>query len=220
MKNIEYLLKKTEIPNYTYDEIINILKTECEVQGETKQLVRCMEEFSELIEVLVEYKIHGKMNYINLQEEIVDCLICIEVIKILFDIQDSDVNNYRCHMYTQINLVDNCILNLSSSSIIISKCIRNRDKYERNIISLINTINETIYNITSEFELETTVLNDIISLKIKRSNKRNKKYMTPDMSELDITDTASSEISASNSVGSNICRMSHNLYERLHNIFK
>ena len=175
MENIEYLLKKTELKNYSEEEALEILKTECEIHGKDQQLIRCMEEFSELIEVILEFNIHGRMDYTNLCEELTDCMICTKVLQILFDIQKTDLNK-EWNIYTDENLLNNCMLNLTVSSIKISKCLRNRKNADLRIINIINTIRETIENIIKYFDINSDDMLGIFKLKIERSNTRNNKY--------------------------------------------
>lgn len=202
MKNIEYLLTKTEIPIYTREEYINILKAECDIHGKKEQLVRCMEEYSELIEVIIMNNIRGRIDYIDLAEEIADCQFCIEVIKILYDLKDSDISKNFKNIYQGENILNNCILNLAQSSINLSKCVREKDKAGIKIIGLINLINETIFNIIYYYKMDIKIIEKIFMLKIKRSDERNQKYWetmgtNTDQNKTDKLDSATIDIASS-----------------------
>lgn len=176
MKNIEYLLAKTEIPKYNKGEIRNILKDECDIQGTQKQLVRCMEEFSELIEAIITNNIYGKINHINLAEEMADCLFCLEVLGIMYGIEESDIDRRFHSIYTGDNILNNCILNLTTSSIKLSKCVREKPGYVLKVIGIITLIYETLDNLADFYKVDMDIVKDIFMLKIKRSDERNKRY--------------------------------------------
>lgn len=187
MKNIDYLLNRGSIPQYSEEEVYTILRTECELRGKNAQLVRCMEEFSELIEVIIASRIQGRIDYTHLLEEIADCRFCLEVIKILFEIKESEIDNCPDQRYESSRLLDNCVLNLTTSSIKISKCIRNKKNAELEIISIINLVNETIRNIEHFYRPSRQAINDIFNLKIKRSDERNQKMLVEKESKTEIS---------------------------------
>ena len=59
--------------------------------GRASQSTVCMEECAELIQAISKAK-RGKLDADNLTEEMADVLICIEMLKQLYDIVDSDIN--------------------------------------------------------------------------------------------------------------------------------
>ena len=69
-----------------YTEAIKVDKELC--------LTISMEECSELIQAVSKAK-RGKSNKDNLTEEIADVLICIDWLKEIYQIEDSDLNNIK-----------------------------------------------------------------------------------------------------------------------------
>jgi hypothetical protein len=189
MKDLEYILATKEIPKYTPDEMKAILTKECELNGKTHQISVCMEEFAELIEVICENTITGKIDMIHLKEELVDCWICLDYLSILFSIQPMPCMTY----YDTEKCLNNCILNLSTGITKLSKCIREKANADIKIVSLMNTITETLYNIHKFYNIGTRdyQMHEIKCLKIERSEKRNlakmetqENIILPDLSKL------------------------------------
>lgn len=172
MKNLEYLLATREIPNYTQAEVLSILTKECELNGKSHQITVCMEEFAELIEVICENIIKGRVDIIHLKEELVDCAIALEYLKIIFNIGDINVED---NLYDKDNCLNNCILNLSSCITKLSKCIREKVNAHTKIVSVYTTILETIDNIQKFYNIseEDSDIVKISNLKIERCLKRN-----------------------------------------------
>ena len=61
--------------------------------GNGIQLVVCMEELSELTQAISK-EIRGKDDRSNLVEEMADVLICIEILKQVFEITDEDIDSW------------------------------------------------------------------------------------------------------------------------------
>ena len=61
--------------------------------GEGMQSVVCMAELSELSQAISK-EIRGKDNRNNLVEEMADVLICIEILKQVFEITDEDIDSW------------------------------------------------------------------------------------------------------------------------------
>ena len=73
----------------------NTLRKEINTFGEDMQLNVAVEEFSELTKEICKYK-RGADNTSNIIEEMADCLIMIEQLKIIFGISDLAVS-YEMH---------------------------------------------------------------------------------------------------------------------------
>lgn len=71
--------------NNIYEEIIKKF-------GEEKQIIVAIEELSELQKALCKYLRNGELTY-NLLEEMADVKIIIEELKIIFDIDDSQIES-------------------------------------------------------------------------------------------------------------------------------
>ena len=179
MKNIEYLLAKTEIPTFSDGEVINIITEENYFDGREKTLSICMEEFAELIEVLMDESITGKLDLLHLHEEICDTTLCLEKLRLLFDISENDISDITKYKnYYRINIKENCILILTQSIINLSKCIRNKPESDRYIISTLNTIQEALANIVRYYNFsneDILQMRNIERLKIDRMRNRNQR---------------------------------------------
>ena len=66
------------------------LERAIETYGEDMQLNVAIEEFSELIKEICKHK-RGKENFPNIVEEMADCYIMLEQLKIIFGIKNSSI---------------------------------------------------------------------------------------------------------------------------------
>ena len=73
----------------------NVVKKSIEHYGADLQTVVCMEESAELIQAISKMK-RGKDNRNNLIEEVADVMICIEILKQVYGVSDSEIQNYVC----------------------------------------------------------------------------------------------------------------------------
>lgn len=80
-------MKKNELKNKTYNDLINRY-------GEEKQLIVAIEELSELTKELTKI-LRGKGNKTRLVEEIADCYICLEQIRIIKKITNNELKNEK-----------------------------------------------------------------------------------------------------------------------------
>ena len=71
----------------------NILFQSVRYYGKDIQSVVCMEECSELIQCISK-ELRGKSDIPHLSEEIADVLICIKMLQMMYDIQDSQLQNW------------------------------------------------------------------------------------------------------------------------------
>jgi hypothetical protein len=181
MKHIQYLLSKTEIPSFTNDEIIAIISEENMLDGKEKTISICMEEFAELIEVMMEESITGKLDSIHLQEEFCDTVLCLEKLRTLYNISENDISNVcKYDNYYRSNVKENCILVLTQSIITLSKCIRNKPESSMYIINIINNIQEVLANIIRYYKFSSDNISQIMKieyLKINRMKERNQKKL-------------------------------------------
>ena len=70
-----------------------IVSKSLKTYGNGIQLVVCMEELSELTQAISK-EIRGKEDRNNLVEEMADVIICLEILKQVFEITDEDINSY------------------------------------------------------------------------------------------------------------------------------
>ena len=76
---------------YNIDE--RIIDKSIKHYGEEIQSTVCMEECAELIQVISKAK-RGKINQNNMIEEIADVLICIEMLKQIYNITDPQIEDW------------------------------------------------------------------------------------------------------------------------------
>lgn len=70
-----------------------IVQRSLETYGNGIQLVVCMEELSELTQAISK-EIRGKDDRNNLVEEMADVIICLEILKQVFEITDKDIDSW------------------------------------------------------------------------------------------------------------------------------
>ena len=71
----------------------SIISKSIEYYGEETQSTVCMEECAELIQVISKAK-RGKLDADNMIEEIADVLICVEILKQIYNIPDCSIKNW------------------------------------------------------------------------------------------------------------------------------
>ena len=70
-----------------------IVARSLETYGNGMQLVVCMEELSELTQAISK-EIRGRGDRSNLVEEMADVIICLEILKQVFEITDEDIDSW------------------------------------------------------------------------------------------------------------------------------
>lgn len=70
-----------------------IVQRSLETYGNGMQLVVCMEELSELTQAISK-EIRGRGDRSNLVEEMADVIICLEILKQVFEITDEDIDSW------------------------------------------------------------------------------------------------------------------------------
>lgn len=73
--------------------IKNIIKKSIDFYGKDTQSIVCMEECSELIQCISK-ELRGKSDIAHLAEEMADVLICVEILKQIYNISDEELNNW------------------------------------------------------------------------------------------------------------------------------
>lgn len=61
--------------------------------GQDNQSTVCMEECAELIQAISKAK-RGKIDRNNMEEEIADVLICVEMLKLMYSLSDSNIDEW------------------------------------------------------------------------------------------------------------------------------
>lgn len=73
--------------------IKTIIKKSIDFYGKDIQSIVCMEECSELIQCISK-ELRGKSDIAHLTEEMADVLICVEILKQIYNISDEELNNW------------------------------------------------------------------------------------------------------------------------------
>lgn len=73
--------------------IKDIIKKSIDFYGKDIQSIVCMEECSELIQCISK-ELRGKSDIAHLAEEMADVLICVEILKQIYNISDEELNNW------------------------------------------------------------------------------------------------------------------------------
>ena len=89
----DYLLGLEAKGNEPYRMDQNIILKSIVYYGKEIQSTVCMEECAELIQAISKAK-RGKLDADNMIEEIADVLICIEILKQIYDIPDYSIENW------------------------------------------------------------------------------------------------------------------------------
>lgn len=71
----------------------DIIKKSIDFYGKDIQSIVCMEECSELIQCISK-ELRGKSDIAHLTEEMADVLICVEILKQIYNISDEELNNW------------------------------------------------------------------------------------------------------------------------------
>lgn len=89
----DYLLGSEAKGNEPYRMDQNIILKSIVYYGKEIQSTVCMEECAELIQAISKAK-RGKLDVDNMIEEIADVLICIEILKQIYNIPDCSIENW------------------------------------------------------------------------------------------------------------------------------
>ena len=89
----DYLLGSEAKGNEPYRMDQNIILKSIVYYGKEIQSTVCMEECAELIQAISKAK-RGKPDTDNMMEEIADVLICIEILKQIYNIPDCSIENW------------------------------------------------------------------------------------------------------------------------------
>lgn len=171
MKNLDELMKHADKLKYTKKQKKELIEQVYSVLGETTYLTICNEEMSELIEVTTE-AINNKVDYIHMAEELVDVEICTNVLKVLFNIKDSELEKVDKKKKKKKSVIINSIMILTKSQQNISKIIREKDGARDKIKSTIENMNEATVILQDIFKIKRKDMDKIEALKYKRLEDR------------------------------------------------
>lgn len=83
------------------EKVKDLLSEVIERYGNNIQSIIAMEELSEL-QKEISKALRGKLNTANMAEEIADVLICIEQLKLMYDISDKAIVSWKCEKLNRL----------------------------------------------------------------------------------------------------------------------
>ena len=169
MNNLkEYM--KADIPSYSKKQERELTMSALNMLGEDKYLTICIEELAELNEVITSNTL-SKVNYIHTVEEITDVMFCMDVIKLICGVSNSQLKK-KSSKIKKKNVLITSVRNIAKSQPNVSKYIRwKKDGYDKAVDAL-NLLNETIPVLIDFFKIKKKDLEKMRNIKIKRLEER------------------------------------------------
>ena len=169
MNNLkEYM--KSDVPSYSKKQERELTMSALNMLGEDKYLTICIEELAELNEVITSNTL-SKVDYIHTVEEIVDVMFCMDVIKLICGLSNSQLKK-KSSKIKKKNVLITSVRNIAKSQQNISKYIRwKKDGYDKAVDAL-NLLNETIPVLIDFFKIKKKDLEKMRNIKIKRLEER------------------------------------------------
>lgn len=171
MDNLDKLLKSKE-----YDKIMYSKKQKKALRekslnalGINYQLVICMEEIAELIDV-VSSNINEKVDYVHTAEELVDVKICADYIMHIYDMKEPSIKHGKRKNNKKTYL--GSIGNLSHAQMKISKLIRYKNGAENYLYDIVENMLNSVEELATLFKIKKKDLNKIENLKYARLEQR------------------------------------------------
>lgn len=183
MKNLRKLILDAEPNKYTDEQKIDLISKYYDVIGKDKYIVICMEEISEVVQVLSNPFLFGK-DLLSLIEEVVDLKICIYDLKFIYRQYKEDIDkipklseSYKKHL-NKVRVGEyyslKCIKNLCFMQQELSKIIRKKEGYESKdkILSIIETLENIADEIIIVYALDSDTMDRIETIKFQRQEER------------------------------------------------
>lgn len=169
MNNLkEYM--KGDVPSYSKKQERELIMGALNMLGEDKYLTICIEELSELNEVITSNTL-SKVNYIHTAEEIVDVMISTNIIKLVCGVSNSQLKK-KSPKIKKKNVLMTSVHNIAKSQQNVSKYIRwKKDGYDK-VIDALNLLNETIPILIDFFKIKKKDLEKMRNIKLKRLEER------------------------------------------------
>ena len=168
MDNIKELMKE-KVKHYGKKERKRLIEEAADALGETKYLVICMEELSELANV-ISSNVIDKFDYYHTAEEITDVIIVRDILYVVCNVEPKDVGKSKNLKPKKVSIES--LKNLSQAIQNISKYIRyNKNGYDK-IVEAIELIDETIPALVKLFKIKEKDLVKIRNLKHRRLEER------------------------------------------------
>lgn len=169
MNNLKELMKNTDKIKYTKKDKDRILRESISKLSKEQYLVICMEEISELTEV-ISNNICKKTDYIHTAEELVDVIYVSKAMQIIFDIKNKDLYKIK-KKHDNKNVAISSISTLSKCQQNISKFLRGKRPAEK-MVNTVSALNDTVDTLIKLFNIKKKDMNKIELLKYHRQEIR------------------------------------------------
>lgn len=171
MNNVEDVMKKSGKLKYSSSEKKKILKKVYYELGEKTMLVICMEEISELIDVVSE-NCYKKPDYIHTAEELADVYIALDMLKLIFEFKDKNFKKPKKKKKIKKSHVFESLSDLANAQRSISKFIRWGRRAIDQVEESANDVYSVLYDLTKLFDIKNNDIEKIINIKYKRFEDR------------------------------------------------
>ena len=151
------------------------IRTALDMMGETKYIIICMEEITELLEVIGD-NIDGAGCYIHTVEEIADVACCCDILQIIFDVKSKELAKPEKCKKKRANMKAHSLL--CQSHMILSKYLRHVDHIdlddfrENKIIPCINMKASAVEMLKNAYGIKDSEIKKIRAIKTDRLKKR------------------------------------------------
>lgn len=152
-----------------------VIRTALDMMGETKYIIICMEEITELLEVIGD-NIDGVGSYLHTVEEIADVSCCCDILQIIFDIRSKELAKPEKCKKKRANLKAHSLL--CQSHMILSKYLRHADNRdlddfrEVKAIPCINMMASAVEMLKNAYGIKDSEVKKLRAIKLDRMKKR------------------------------------------------
>lgn len=142
--------------------------------GDDKSLISCIEEISELLEVLTERSKVKEIDRLHLIEELADVIFSMKLMQNIYNVSKNDLNKVK----REVNLkkkkvvLNEIISNLCKSLRILSKLLRDKTDSKKKILLMINNVNKSITKTICLFKIDMNDIRKIEGHKYRRLENR------------------------------------------------
>lgn len=152
-----------------------VIRTALDMMGETKYIIICMEEITELLEVIGD-NIDGTGSYLHTVEEVADVACCCDILQIIFDIRSKELAKPEKCKKKRANMRAHSLL--CQSHMILSKYLRHADNRdlddfrEAKAIPCINMMASAVEMLKNAYGIKDSEIKKLRAIKLDRMKKR------------------------------------------------
>lgn len=162
---------KSDVPKYSKKQRQSIVDDAVEILGTEKMLVLCIEEISELIDV-ISSNMSSKVNYLHTVEEMADVQFSLMYMKNVCNIDDNDIKKPNKKKKPGKGKIFPIISSLCNGQMALSKYMRGKkDGYER-VVEAYNEICEDIIILEKFFKIKEKDVEKVLNIKLQRTEER------------------------------------------------